>query len=65
MIWCHRNVIIFDGASTSLGRWKEAFKDEFALIIHRAKPMTKILLTNWLSNALFFFSLAYGFFVHL
>jgi hypothetical protein len=50
MIWCHINVIIFDRASRSLGHWKEAFKDEFALIIYREKPMTKILLTNLLSN---------------
>jgi hypothetical protein len=49
-IWCHRNAIIFDGASVSLGPWKAAFKDEFALIIHRAKPSTKALLSNWLSK---------------
>jgi hypothetical protein len=29
-IWCHRNAIIFDDASVSLGRLKAAFKDEFA-----------------------------------
>jgi hypothetical protein len=31
VIWCHRNVIIFDGPSQSLGHWKQAFKDEFSL----------------------------------
>jgi hypothetical protein len=30
-IWCHKNVIILDGASISLDRWKEAFKDEVSL----------------------------------
>jgi hypothetical protein len=49
-IWCHRNTIIFDGAAVSLSRWRPAFKDEFSLIIHRAKPPTKILLESWLSN---------------
>jgi hypothetical protein len=45
-IWCHRNVAIFDGATISLSRWKEAFKDEFKLILHKAKSSTKILLSN-------------------
>jgi hypothetical protein len=34
-IWCHKNVVIFDAALISLGRWKEAFKDELALVTHR------------------------------
>jgi hypothetical protein len=49
-IYCHRNANTFDGASRSLRRWMEAFKDEFALIIHRAKPSTKVLLSSWLSS---------------
>jgi hypothetical protein len=49
-IWCHTNAIIFDGASVSLGQWKATFKYEFALIIHRAKPLTNALLSNWLSK---------------
>jgi hypothetical protein len=49
-IWCHRNAIIFDGASPYLGRWREGFKVELLLIIHRAKPSTKELLIDWLSN---------------
>jgi hypothetical protein len=49
-IWCHTNAIIFDGASVSLGQWKATFKYEFALIIHRAKPSTNALLSNWLSK---------------
>jgi hypothetical protein len=49
-IWCHSNAIIFDGASLSLGRWKEAFKDEYSLIIHRVKPSTMSLLNNWPSS---------------
>jgi hypothetical protein len=38
------------GASASLGPMKEAFKDKFGLITHKAKPSTKILLTNWLGS---------------
>jgi hypothetical protein len=41
MIWCHRNAVIFDGAAVSLSRWREAFRDEFSLIMHRANPSTK------------------------
>jgi hypothetical protein len=44
-IWCHINVI-FDGAPMYLHRWKEAFKDEFTPIIHRAKPSMKSLLKS-------------------
>ncbi|TVU36350.1 hypothetical protein EJB05_18282, partial [Eragrostis curvula] len=47
-IWCHRNSIIFDGAALSLGRWKNFFKEEFALILHKAKPSTRDLLEAWL-----------------
>jgi hypothetical protein len=49
-IRCHRNAIIFDGADISLSHWKEAFKDEFGLVIIRAKPSTSTLLNNWLSS---------------
>jgi hypothetical protein len=42
----HRNAIIFDGASRSLGRSKEAFRYEFSLIIHGAKLSNKVLLSN-------------------
>jgi hypothetical protein len=42
--------VIFDGASISLRRWKEAFKDEFSLILHRAKSSKKALLQDWLSS---------------
>jgi hypothetical protein len=31
--------VIFDGATISLSRWRSAFKDDFSLIIHRAKPL--------------------------
>jgi hypothetical protein len=50
IIWCHRNVVIFDEASISLLRWKVAFIDEFSLIIHMAKPLKRILFQNWLSS---------------
>jgi hypothetical protein len=49
-IWCHQNAIIFDGADISLSHWKEAFKDEFSLVILRAKPSSSALLKNWLSS---------------
>jgi hypothetical protein len=49
-IWCHKNAAIFYGAMVSLGRWQEAFKDEFDLIILRASAQTKPLLTSWLSS---------------
>jgi hypothetical protein len=49
-IWCHLNAVIFDGATISLSRWRAAFKDEFALIIQRAKPSTNRLLKSWLSS---------------
>jgi hypothetical protein len=49
-ICCCRNAAIFDGAAISLSRWKEAFRDEFKLILPRAKPSAKILLSNWLSS---------------
>jgi hypothetical protein len=54
-IRCYCNAIIFDGASFSLGRRKQAFKDEFALIIHKAKPSIKSPLKSWLSRLFFFF----------
>jgi hypothetical protein len=50
MIWCHQNAIIFDGALVFLLRCKVAFIYEFPLIIHRAKPLKRILLQNWLSS---------------
>ncbi|KAF8703574.1 hypothetical protein HU200_032388 [Digitaria exilis] len=44
-IWKHRNAIIFygafDGAALSLDRWKQSFKDEFGLVLHRVKPSVK------------------------
>ena len=40
-IWTHMNSIIFDGASLSFDRWRQAFKSEFGLILHRAKPALK------------------------
>jgi hypothetical protein len=49
-ISCHRNAVIFDGETISLNRWKNAFRDEFKLILHRTKTSTKILLSNWLSS---------------
>lgn len=50
--WCirtHRNLIIFDGGVLSFDRWKHAFKDEFGLSLHRAKPSLKELDT-WFCN---------------
>jgi hypothetical protein len=49
-IWCYHNAVIFDGPVVSLSRWRAAFKDEFVLIIHRAKPSTKWLLDSWLCS---------------
>jgi hypothetical protein len=46
IIWCHQNAVIFDGALVSFRRWKEAFRDEFGLLLHRAKPSTKSLLQS-------------------
>lgn len=37
-IWTPRNEVIFDGMPLSLRRWKHIFKDEFGVILHRAKP---------------------------
>jgi hypothetical protein len=63
-IWCHTNVVIFDATPVSLDHWKEAFKDEFRLVIHRASSKTKSLLSDWLSNfsrdIFFFFASGYG-----
>jgi hypothetical protein len=50
IIWCHRNAIIFDGAVVSLSCWRDAFKNEFALLIYKAKPLTKRLLESWPSS---------------
>jgi hypothetical protein len=50
MIWYLMNAIIFDGAPVSLGQWREAFRNKFALIMHRAKPWTKALLKKCLSS---------------
>jgi hypothetical protein len=48
----------------SLSRWKEAFKDQFGLVILRAKPSSSALLNNWLSSLpqefLVLFLWAYG-----
>jgi hypothetical protein len=33
-----------------LSHWKEAFKDEFGLVILGAKPSSNALLKNWLSS---------------
>jgi hypothetical protein len=44
-------MLIFDGGSVSLGRWRFAFRDEFSLILHRDKPSIKALLKNWLSSS--------------
>nr|TKW32091.1 hypothetical protein SEVIR_2G147300v2 [Setaria viridis] len=49
-IWTHRNSIIFYGRSLSLVRWRQSFKDEFALILHRAKPSLKQELETWFCN---------------
>ncbi|KAF8659593.1 hypothetical protein HU200_058347 [Digitaria exilis] len=49
-IWTHRNEIIFDGFPLSLRRWKQIFKDEFSLILHRVKSSQKMELEDWLCN---------------
>jgi hypothetical protein len=38
---------VFNSTTIWMGRWKEAFKDEFALVILRAKLTTNALLSNW------------------
>jgi hypothetical protein len=45
-IWCHYNAVIFDGAAVSLSHWREAFRDEFSLIMQRVKHSTKSLLVS-------------------
>lgn len=49
-IWKHMNEIVFDGVPLSLRRWKHIFKDEFGLVVIRAKPTLKMVLDSWLSN---------------
>ncbi|KAF8711990.1 hypothetical protein HU200_028967 [Digitaria exilis] len=36
-IWTHRNEVIFYRAHIALRRWKQLFRDEFSLLLHRAK----------------------------
>ncbi|RCV38080.1 hypothetical protein SETIT_8G113200v2, partial [Setaria italica] len=49
-IWKHRNEVIFDGVPLSLGRWKSIFREEFSIILHRAKPYLKLELETWFCN---------------
>ncbi|KAF8690975.1 hypothetical protein HU200_040736 [Digitaria exilis] len=49
-IWTHRDEVIFDGVPLSLRRWRSIFKEEFRLIIYRAKPPLKLELDDWLSS---------------
>nr|TKW26925.1 hypothetical protein SEVIR_3G223100v2 [Setaria viridis] len=37
-IWCHRNDIIFDGASLSFAAWRHLFEKEVKLVTLRVKP---------------------------
>nr|TKW31341.1 hypothetical protein SEVIR_2G099200v2 [Setaria viridis] len=49
-IWTHRNSIIFDRGVLSFDCWKGVFKEEFALIIHRAKSSLNLELEQWFCN---------------
>lgn len=46
-IWKERNNKIFRGIPHSLGSWKERFKTDFALLLHRVKPSLKEFVTNF------------------
>ena len=37
-IWCHRNDLIFDGASLSFSQWRRFFVKELQAVTLRAKP---------------------------
>jgi hypothetical protein len=49
-IWCHRNEIIFDGVHASLNRWKQLFRQEFQLLLHRGKPALEVEFRVWFCN---------------
>jgi hypothetical protein len=49
-IWRHLNEIIFYSGTLSLGRWKCIFREEFSLILCRAKPSLKLELEKWFCN---------------
>jgi hypothetical protein len=49
-IWLHRKSLIFDGGALSVGRWKQCFKEEFSLVLRRAKPSLNLELDSWFCN---------------
>lgn len=49
-IWCHRNRIIFNQATTCIVRWKTFFKEEMELVMLKVKPTVKVLLEEWICN---------------
>nr|TKW09525.1 hypothetical protein SEVIR_6G108100v2 [Setaria viridis] len=49
-IWCHRNNIIFDGASLSFAAWRELFEKDIKLVTLRVKPVLRDKITNWLTS---------------
>jgi hypothetical protein len=43
-------IVVFEDAVQSVGRWKQSFKPEFALLSLKAKSNVKTLLSDWLIN---------------
>lgn len=47
-IWTERNGLIFQQQQPSSAHVKEKFKNEFTLVIHRAKLLYKAQMEQWL-----------------
>ena len=49
-IWKERNMMLFDGVPPSISSWKERFKDDFALLVHRTKSSLPDFILSYVIN---------------
>jgi hypothetical protein len=50
MIWTERNSWLFNSKDPTMQSWKIKFKQEFSLVIHKAKEQHKDDMKSWLNN---------------
>ena len=49
-IWKERNRMLFDGVPPSISSWKERFKEDFTLLVHRTKSSMHAFILSYVMN---------------
>ena len=49
-IWKERNMMLFDGVPPTILSWKEIFKEDFALLVHRTKSSLLDFILSYVIN---------------